>query len=81
MAVVGLKFDRVVGSRAGFLNRGSTTACVGILGSVREYRAPFGPVRTDGKTSLKSGRGTSSLGDLDGFRCPTISSRTDVITG
>lgn len=81
MVVVGLKFDRIVGSRAGFLIRGLTTACLSILGKVGEYRALFRPGKTDGKTSLKSGRGTASLGDLEGFRWPTISSRTDMITG
>lgn len=81
MAVVGLKFDRVVVSRAGFLIRGLTTACLSILGKVGEYRALFRPVRTDGKASLKSRRGTASLGDLEGLWWPTISSRTDMITG
>lgn len=50
MAAMALKFARVVGSRAGFLIRGLTTACLSILRKVGEYRALFRPVRTDGKT-------------------------------
>ena len=73
---MGLKFERTVESKFGFLIKGCTTACLKYIGTIPEARLLFkmhwmlGP--TVSQTSLKSRGGMTSVGHAEGFNLSTI---------
>ena len=74
---MGLKFERMDGSRVFFLISGCTTACLKEAGTWPETRHAFirdtrvGP--TEQKTSLRRREGMLSVGQFVGRRWETIS--------
>ena len=76
---MGLKLERMSGSRFFFLMRGCTTACLRVAGMEPEMRDVLIIVRTVGpmevKTSLKSREGMQSVGQFVGRRWVTMSER------
>ena len=80
---IGLKFERVAGSRLGFLTNGCTTACLNAAGTQLEVRMVLISCRRKGATesrtvaSLRRREGRQSEGQLEDRRCLTASERED----
>ena len=84
---IGLKFERIEGSRLGFFRSGCTTACLKAAGTQPEEKMVLINSRRKGATvsrtvgSLRRREGRQSEGQLEDCRCLTALEREDRVMG